>query len=74
MTEAYDVTYMMQDGLNSLKYTVESIKEEPLYTRVTVDLPGPVKTDEIRPYLYGKMAYFKNQQNQKQTNVVRTVH
>ena len=56
---------MMQDGLNSLNYTVESIKKEPLYTRVTVDLPGPAKQSQIKEYFKAKKEYFIAKQKQQ---------
>ena len=41
---------MDYDGLNNVTYKVSNVAHEPLYTIITVDLPGPKTKTEIVPF------------------------
>ena len=42
--------FMDYDGLNNVTYKVSNVAHEPLYTIITVDLPGPKTKTEIVPF------------------------
>ena len=51
MKQSIDIVKLMDhDGLNNVTYKVRNVALEPLYTIITVDLPGPTTKTEIAPF------------------------
>ena len=51
MKQSIDVVkFMDHDGLNNVTYTVRNLVLEPLYTIITVDLPGPKNKAELTAF------------------------
>ena len=51
--------YNKYDGLNSMDYKVLSRKHLPLYTHITIRIPGPRTVKEAKKFLAAKTASFK---------------
>jgi hypothetical protein len=49
------LVYMHRDGLNTLKYSVKSAEEFPLYTHIRVNVNGPRSIAEMAQFIYASV-------------------
>ena len=55
---SFDPSYMRYDGLNSVNYTLRAIDDEPLFTRLLVDLSGPRNKTEMKEHFMKQRQFF----------------
>ena len=64
---SFDPSYMRYDGLNSVNYTLRAIDDEPLFTRLLVDLPGPRNKTELKEHFMKQRQFYLDKLKQERT-------
>jgi hypothetical protein len=73
-----NLKYMAHDGLNTVSYNVSGKEEQPLHTRILVDVKGPRNGEELKGFIAKSIAQMsplepKQNKNGSQKNYAATL-